>query len=191
MMARDKETVEKTANLLRRNFRTQEPKMFFFWLLLFVDPVYNEDKNVLYHELESLYDEGENSPIIYFELCDILNQNPMMLKELTPFVITGIKWGMRNKYISDDVLNEFVKLAGKNKDFNKQLFDVLRHIYDKNVEELKKVKENQDQSKTPKKETLKYDMENSIKLKKDGTLKFGHSVRMNDEEDIVLYTFAE
>ncbi|MBQ1328155.1 MAG: hypothetical protein IIY49_09020 [Eubacterium sp.] len=184
MMARDKETVEKTANLLRRNFRTQEPKMFFFWLLLFVDPVYNEDKNVLYHELESLYDEGENSPIIYFELCDILNQNPMMLKELTPFVITGIKWGMRNKYISDDVLNEFVKLAGKNKEFNKQLFDVLRHIYDKNAEELKRVKQNQDQGNTPKKETLKYDMENSIKLKKDGTLKFGHSVRMNDEEDI-------
>lgn len=138
MMLRDEETVEKTANMLRRNFRTQEPKMFYFWLLLFVDPVYNEDKGALYRELMEMYEEGENSPIIYFELCDILNANPLMLKRLTPFEITTVKWGLRHNYISDDVLNEFVKLAGRNKEFNKQIFDVLRSIYDKNEEELRK-----------------------------------------------------
>ncbi len=138
MMLRDEETIEKTANMLRRNYRTQEPKMFYFWLLLFVDPVYNEDKGALYRELLEMYEEGENSPIIYFELCDILNANPLMLKRLTPFEITTIKWGMRHNYISDDVLNEFVKLAGRNKEFNKQIFDVLRSIYDKNEDELRR-----------------------------------------------------
>ncbi|MBR0146445.1 MAG: hypothetical protein IJM25_07285 [Eubacterium sp.] len=138
MMLRDEETIEKTANMLRRNYRTQEPKMFYFWLLLFVDPVYNEDKGALYRELLEMYEEGENSPIIYFELCDILNANPLMLKRLTPFEITTIKWGMRHDYISDDVLNEFVKLAGRNKEFNKQIFDVLRSIYDKNEDELRR-----------------------------------------------------
>lgn len=185
MVARDKETVEKTANLLRRNFRTQEPKMFFFWLLLFVDPVYSEDKNALYNELQEMYDQGENSPIIYFELCDILNQNPMMLKELTPFVITGIKWGMRNKYISDDVLIEFVKLAGKNKTFNKQIFDVLRHIYDKNVEELKKEKLFHDKSIKKGSDLKKYkEGLDSIKLKKDGSIRLAHSIRDDEEEDV-------
>ncbi len=138
MMLRDEETIEKTANMIRRNYRTQEPKMFFFWLLLFVDPVYNEDQGALYRELTEMYEEGENSPIIYFELCDILNGNPLMLKRLTPFEITAIKWGMRHSYISDDVLNEFIKLAGRNKEFNKQIFDVLRSIYDKNEDELRR-----------------------------------------------------
>ncbi len=138
MMLRDDDTVEKTANMIRRNYRTQEPKMFFFWLLLFVDPVYNEDKGALYRELTEMYEEGENSPIVYFELCDILNANPLMLKRLTPFEITTIKWGLRHNYISDDVLNEFVKLAGRNKEFNKQIFDVLRSIYDKNEDELRR-----------------------------------------------------
>ena len=137
MMTKDEETTKQTANIIRRNYRTQEPKMFYFWLLLFVDQTYAEDKLALYRELAQMYNEGENSPIIYFELCNLFNSNPMLLKKLTPYEITTIKWGLRNKYISDEVLLEFVKLAGKNKDFNKQIFSVLREIYDKNETELR------------------------------------------------------
>ena len=111
--------------------------MFYFWLLLFVDATYNEDKSALYRELSQMFDEGENSPIIYFEMCNLFNSNPMMLKKLSDYEITTIKWGLRNKFISDDVLLEFVKLAGKNKDFEKRIFDVLREIYDKNESELR------------------------------------------------------
>ena len=138
LMLKDEETIEKAATLLRRAFRTEEPKIFYFWLLLFVDPVYNDDKNALYQELEKMYYDGENSPIIYFEQSEIFNANPMMLKKLGAFEISTIKWGIRHKYITDDVLNEFVKIAGKNKDFNKQIFDILRQIYDKNLAELRR-----------------------------------------------------
>lgn len=137
MMLRDDEETEKVAALIRKNYLTLEPKVFYFWLLLFLDPVFNEDKNALYKELSDMFNAGENSPVVYFEFCNALNANPMMLKKLTPFEITSIKWGLRHQFISDDVLLEFVKLAGKNKDFNKQIFDVLRQIYDKNESELR------------------------------------------------------
>ncbi|SEQ81216.1 hypothetical protein SAMN02910369_02469 [Lachnospiraceae bacterium NE2001] len=137
MVLKDDEVTEKTAHIIRRNYRTQEPKMFYFWLLLFVDATYNEDKSALYRELSQMFEEGENSPIIYFELCNLFNSNPMMLKKLTELEIICIKWGLRHKFISDEVLLEFVKLAGRNKDFNKQIFDVLKEIYDKNEMELR------------------------------------------------------
>ena len=137
MVTKDEEITQQAANVIRRNDRTQEPKMFYFWLLLFVDQTYTEDKAALYRELTQMYNEGENSPIIYFELCNLFNSNPMLLKKLTPYEITAIKWGLRKKFISDEVLLEFVKLAGKNKDFNKQIFSVLREIYDKNEAELR------------------------------------------------------
>ena len=133
MMLRDNETVEKAANLIRRNYRLENDKIFYFWLLTFVDPIYSDDKNAMYRELQKLFDEGYSSPIMYFEMCEILNTNPMILKKLGRFEIICIKWGIRHNYISDDVLNEFVKLAGKNKDFNKQIFDILRQIYDRNI----------------------------------------------------------
>lgn len=135
----DEESVTRCVEMLRSGFGSGEARLFNFWLLLFVDPVYREDKNALYRDLERLYLSGENSPIIYFEMCDILNANPMMLKKLGAFEITTIKWGIRHRYISDDALNEFVKIAGRNKDFNKQIFDILRQIYDKNVSELAKM----------------------------------------------------
>ncbi len=137
MMLKEPETTEKTANLIRRYYRTEEPKMFYFWLLLFVDSTYSEDSSALYRELAQMFDEGETSPIMYFELMNLLNSNPMLLKRLTPYEITGIKWGLRHKYVSDEVLLEFVKLAGKNKEFDKQIFEVLREIYDKNEYELR------------------------------------------------------
>ena len=137
LIQRDNDFTQKVANLIRRYYRTDSPKMFYFWLLLFVDPIYSEDKTQLYKELTDMYKNGENSPIMYFELCNILNENPMLLKKLGEFEITVIKWGLRHKYISDDVLLEFVKLAGKNRDFNKQIFDALRQVYDKNEEELR------------------------------------------------------
>ncbi|MBO4864398.1 MAG: hypothetical protein J5517_08525 [Eubacterium sp.] len=137
MMEKDEETTKRTANLIRRNYRTEEPKMFYFWLLLFVDETLNEDKAALYRELSQMFNEGSNSPILYFELCNLLNSNPMLLKKLTPYEILSIKWGLRNKFVSDDVLLEFVKLAGKNKDFDKRIFAVLREIYDKNEAELR------------------------------------------------------
>ncbi|MCR4846772.1 MAG: DUF5717 family protein [Eubacterium sp.] len=137
MIQKDEEVTKKTAHLIRRNYRTEDPKMFYFWLLLFVDKTYMDDKNALYRELSQMYDDGINSPIIYFELCNLFNSNPMLLKKLSSFEITTVKWGLRNKFISDEVLLEFVKLAGKNKEFNKQIFDVLREIYDKNEQELR------------------------------------------------------
>lgn len=158
MVLKDEETVEKTANMIRRNFRTQEPKIFYFWLLLFVDNEYNEDSSTLYRELSSMYEEGENSPIIYFELCEIFNTNPMLLRKLTPFEITAIKWGIRHHYLSDDVQSEFVKLAGKNQEFNQQIFDVLKEVYDKNENQLKKERIRRMDSSN---EYLKYSMEES------------------------------
>ena len=137
LIQRDNEFTQNVANLIKKHYRTESQKMFYFWLLLFVDPTYNEDKMLLYKELSDMYYEGENSPVVYFELCNIFNENPMLLKKLGELEITVIKWGLRHKYISDDVLLEFVKLAGKNKDFNKQIFDVLRQIYDKNEDELR------------------------------------------------------
>ncbi len=136
MVLKDEETIEKTANMIKRNYRTQEPKMFYFWLLLFVDNVYAEDKNALYREIDEMYEDGENSAIMYLEMCEMLNNNPMLLKKLSGLEITTIKWGLRNNYISDEVLNEFITLAGKNKEFNKQIFDILQKIYDKNNEEM-------------------------------------------------------
>jgi len=52
-----------------------------------------------------------------------------------------MRWGIRHQYISDEVIEEFVRLAGSFKEFDTQSFGIMEAIYDKNkdVEVLKSI----------------------------------------------------
>lgn len=135
MVIKDEETIAKAATMIRRNFRTKEPRLFYFWLLLFVDEIYANDKAALYRDIVNLCETGMNSPIIYFELCDIFNNNPMLLKRLSDVEITTIRWGLRYKYVSDEVIKEFIRLAGGYREFDRKIFKIMEAIYEKTKDE--------------------------------------------------------
>ena len=135
MVHKDEESIEKAKNTIKRNFRTQEDKIFYFWLLLFMDDLYSEDYNSLYREIKNLYEDGFNSPIMYLELCEVLNNNPLHLKRITDLEITAIRWGLRHRYVSDEVIDEFIRLAGSFKEFDTKIFGIMEAIYDKNKSE--------------------------------------------------------
>lgn len=141
MVKKDSETIEHAKNMIKRYYRTQEDKIFYFWLLMFIDESYSHDQLSLYKEIMALYDEGYNSPVMYLEFCEMINNNPLLLKKITGFEITAIRWGIRHKFISDEVINEFIRLAGSFKNFDTQIFGILEAIYDKNknVEVLKSI----------------------------------------------------
>ncbi len=131
LVKKDEDTISHARNLIKRNFRTQEDKMFYFWLLLFIDDTYSQEQSVLYKEIRTLYENGYNSPVMYLELCEILNNNPLLLKKITDLEVTAIRWGLRHKYISDEVIDEFIRLAGSFKDFDTKIFNIMEAIYDK------------------------------------------------------------
>ena len=141
LLKKDSETIDKARNLIKRNFRTQDDKMFYFWLLLFLDDTYANDPMALYREIGNLYDNGYNSCIMYLELCELWNNNPLLLKKITDLEITAVRWGLRHQYISDEVIEEFIRLAGTFKEFDTKIFGIMEAIYDKskNVEVLKSI----------------------------------------------------
>jgi hypothetical protein len=68
---------------------------------------------------------------MFLEMCEILSKNPLLLKKLSNLEINTIRWGLRKKYISDDVINEFIRIAGSFKEFDSQIFGIMETIYDK------------------------------------------------------------
>lgn len=141
LMKKDEASVEHAKTIIRRNFRTEPDKIFYFWLLLFIDDRYTDDYNSLYKEISNLYEQGFNSTIMYIEFCEMMNNNPLLLKRITGLEITAIRWGLRHKFISDEVIDEFVRLAGSFKEFDVKIFGIMEAIYDKNhsVEVLKSI----------------------------------------------------
>jgi len=140
MVEKTRDSIEKARNLIRRNFRIEKEKIFYFWLLLFIDDTYTQDLGALYREIQNLYEQGYNSPIMYLELCEVLNNNPLLFKRISNLEITTIRWGLRHRYISDEVVEEFVKMAGTVKNFDTQIFSIMEAIYEKkgNVDVLKR-----------------------------------------------------
>ena len=129
LLTKDKSMIEETAELARTNLNKGQDRLFYFWLLLFVDYGYTEDKWVLYDDIQKLYDQGVNSPVIYFELCDMFNKQPLMMKKIAPLEISAIRWGMRHEFVSEDVIVEFVKTASRMKTFDIHAFKMLEKIY--------------------------------------------------------------
>jgi hypothetical protein len=99
--------------------------------LLFIDDTYSNDQMELYRVIRELYDNGYASPIMFLEMCEILSKNPLLLKKLSNLEINTIRWGLRKQYISDDVINEFTRIAGSFKEFDPQIFGIMEAIYDK------------------------------------------------------------
>ena len=131
LVQKDEETINHARNTIRRNFRTEKEKIFYFWLLLFMDDTYSEDQSALYKEIVALSEEGYNSPIMYLELCELFNNNPLLFKRITSLETTTIRWGLRHKFISDEVIDEFIRLAGTFKEFDTKIFSIMEAIYDK------------------------------------------------------------
>jgi hypothetical protein len=131
MVYRDDVSIERARNMIKNNFAREKNKIFYFWLLLFVDDTYSKDQMELYRVIRELYENGYASPVMFLEMCEILSKNPLLLKKLSNLEINTIRWGLRKKYISDDVINEFIRIAGSFKEFDSQIFGIMETIYDK------------------------------------------------------------
>lgn len=131
MVYRDDVSIQKAKELIEYNFYHEKDKIFYFWLLLFVDDTYTKEQMELYKIIKDLYDQGYNSPIMFLEMCEILSKNPLLLKKLSSLEINSIRWGLRHKYISDDVVDEFIRIAGSFREFDTQIFGIMEAIYDK------------------------------------------------------------
>lgn len=125
---KDTATIEQAKQQIRATFEAEDEKLFYFWLLIFLDTSEDTEKGPIYAEIQRMYDKGIHSPILYYEICDILNHEPLMLRRLSGLEIASIRWGMQHDYVSEDVIRICVDLAGKEHGFQPNLFRLLQII---------------------------------------------------------------
>ena len=85
------------------------------------------NKRLQYDTIRQLFEEGNNSSLLYFEACDILNENPNYMEELGKFEISIFRLGVRYGYISLSLSYQFARLALKAKYFL-ILFFIAKHV---------------------------------------------------------------
>lgn len=125
---KDTTTIEQAKARIREVFESEDEKLFYFWLLIFLDNADDTEKGPMYAEIQRLYEQGIHSPILYYEICDMFNHEPLMLRKLGGLEISAIRWGMQHEYLAEDVIQICVELAGREHGFQPGLFRLLQAV---------------------------------------------------------------
>lgn len=120
----------KACEAIEEAIAREEDKLFYFWLLINLDERYQRDKQWMFSQIEGLVMGGCNSPVLAIEICDLINAEPLLLRKLSEVEIAAIRFGLKNHYLSGEAEEEFLQLAGREKEFRPQVFSLLKQIYE-------------------------------------------------------------
>lgn len=98
------------------------------WFLLYLDKRY-ENNHIKLQAIKEQLKQGCHSPIMYFEMCSIYNEEPELLIELDRETILSMNWGIKAGIINIEAANQYIFLAGREKTFHKLIFRGLVFLY--------------------------------------------------------------
>lgn len=130
LLSKDVRLIVKACEVIEKALEIEKDKVFYFWLLIHLDERYQKDKQWLFTQIEGLYMGGYESPVLAIEVCDLINQDPMLMKKLSSIELAAVKFGLKNHYLCKEAETEFLQLAAREKKFSKRVFSLLAMLYD-------------------------------------------------------------
>lgn len=130
LLSKDTRQIVAACEEIERALTKEEDKLFYFWLLIYLDERYQKDKQWLFAQIEGLFMGGYQSPVLALEICDLINAEPLLLKKLSAVELAAVRFGLKNHYLSKEAEEEFLQLASREKDFQTQIFSLLCNVYD-------------------------------------------------------------
>lgn len=130
LLSKDSRQIVSACEEIEQALTREKDKLFYFWLLIYLDERYQKDKQWLFSQIEGLFMGGYESPVLALEICDLINQDPLRLKKLSSLELAAVRFGLKNHYLSKEAEEEFLQLASREKAFSPQVFYLLAMIYD-------------------------------------------------------------
>lgn len=129
MLWRTPEAISAAVLSIREYYEVAEKKAEALWMLIYLDREYVYNKRLQYDTIRQLFQEGENSSLLYFEACEILNDNPNYMEELGAFEVSIFRWGVRYGYVSMALAYQFARLALRIKYYSSSIFHIVEKLY--------------------------------------------------------------
>lgn len=111
-------------------YHKREPENWLLlWFLLYLSPAYHSEKSK-FDAIVSQLKKNCHSPVLFVELCSILNESPEFLTELNPQICEAVHWGCKQDYIEKEVAERYCYLAGKLKYYSEFIVKDLCKLYE-------------------------------------------------------------
>lgn len=131
----DEEAVtEDCRKRIRESYDKQGQHWQAIWFLLYMDPGLQAGRHKLAAITEQL-EAGCNSPVMYLEACQVLNEAPKLLTELNSQMGEILHWGCKKEYLNRELALRYVYLVGKMKYTSSRIISDLEILYEQFEEE--------------------------------------------------------
>ena len=130
MLYRTPETISGAVLSIRDFYEVSPYKAEALWMLIYLDREYVYNKRLQYDTIRQLFQEGKNSSLLFFEACEILNENPNFMEELGSFEVSIFRCGVRYGYISMSLAYQFARLALRMKYYSNAIFHIAKKLYE-------------------------------------------------------------
>ena len=125
----EEEVVEEYVAKIRDLYQKNASDWRYLWFLLFLSEEYRSEHKK-YEDILKQLDHGCHSPVLYLEICSILNDDPSLLLELSEGVCNAIHWGSKQGFVEEAVATRFCYLAGKMRYFSKVVLGDVCRFYE-------------------------------------------------------------
>ncbi|MBQ7065816.1 MAG: hypothetical protein IJN92_03260 [Lachnospiraceae bacterium] len=123
--------IEKATSMIENLYEKNKNSTLLLWMLLYLKEEYENDYVQRQVQLEKAYQNGSNSPLLYVESYLALRKKAVNLIRLGDYEQQMLFFLIRNDLLTEEVINQIVYLAGKEKEYSKKLFQILKACYEK------------------------------------------------------------
>ena len=134
LWADDDEVAAACVRKIEGYYQKDQRNWKLLWFLLYLSPEFQSEKRKL-EEIVKMLNDSCRSPMLYIEICSILNESPDLLLDLSHGICQALHWGCRQEYLGKELAMRYCYLAGRLKLFSKVVLNDLCRLYEQYREE--------------------------------------------------------
>lgn len=131
LYTRRQEDVHNALQGIRECYKQHPECWNLLWFLIFLDEKLDQKPEEKLKAIKEQYSRGCTSPVLYYEVCSVYEQDPTLLKELDPCTIQSFNMGVKQGMFSLQTANQYAYLAEKEKGFHRIILSNLVTLYEK------------------------------------------------------------
>ena len=130
LINRDEDYIDATAAKVNELFEANPASFEILWTLLYLDEDLSDNATRKISLIESMFEHGCTSPIMYIEAYNFYVANPEKLSKLSSFEIQVLLFAAKLDVMDSEVNKQLLYLAGKQREYDPLLYKLLCRCYD-------------------------------------------------------------
>lgn len=130
LLMRSEEYTKEAVERVMKYYENGHDSWQLLWILFYLKGSQDSNLSVKLLRIKDAFHNGCTSPVMYFEACSILNQQPQLLRVMNRFEMKIIAFGCRCRMIQEKLAIQVSEVIGNEKVASPAGIDLLKKLYE-------------------------------------------------------------